>query len=194
MKMHFPIFHYGGDYMLTERFTPSLLSRSLPLSLESSPLCRVDRLSSPRHLVFPLDSFIFLMFSFFFLSCLPVKADQSPAMCISWTDVNIWNSLMSPLEFCWCFNLISLQIHHRILFFFSFFFTPWRMHVLNWINERLLCGLRICAAECLPVVMLDYGNYGIAVWNTRLQSLQHNTRFWFQSAWLPWYNLGAFTC
>lgn len=51
--------------MLTERFTPSLLSRSLPLSLKPSPLCCVDRLSSPRHFVFPLHSFIFLMFSFF---------------------------------------------------------------------------------------------------------------------------------
>ena len=160
MKMHFPI-------SITEETTCSRrdLRRHCFLVLclflsKSSPLCCVDRLASHRH-SFSHSTHLYSS-CLLFLSCLPVKADQSLAMCISWTDANIWNSLMSPLEFCWCFNLISLQIHHRIHFFF-FFLTPWRIHILNWINERLLCGLRICAAECLPVVMLDYGNYGIAV-------------------------------
>lgn len=72
------------------------------------------------------------------------KSCHIPAMCAPRTEVNIWNTLMSPLQFCWCFHLISLQIHHRIPIF-----TPRRTRVLNWINVRLLRGhLWSCMLDC----------------------------------------------
>lgn len=140
-------------------------SFSFPLLHPPSVLCW------PPHASHSFSCSTHFYSSCFCISCLPVKANRSPAMCMSWTpwwvplsfsDVSIW--------------LVYKSITDRIPIL-----TPRGIHILNWINARRLCELRMCAAACLTVVMLDYSNYGIAVWNTRLQSLQHNTRFSFQS-------------
>lgn len=131
MKMHFPI-SIMEETTCSQRdlhrhcfLIPCLFLFPSP----ASSLCAALTVSS-----FP---FIFLFKSCIFriqISCVPVKANQSPVMRMSWADMSwhIWNPLMSPPEFCWCLCLISLRIHHRILTF-----TPWRIHVLNWINVRL---------------------------------------------------------
>lgn len=133
MKMHFPI-SIMEETTCSRRDLRRHCFLVLCLFLSNRLLCAALTASPPLAISFSRSTHLYSS-CFLFLSCLPVKADPpSPAMCISWTDVNIWNSLMSPLEFCWCFNLISLQIHHRILFFFFFFFFFLPEGYTSWIE------------------------------------------------------------
>lgn len=126
--------HYGGDYMLTGRFTPSLLSLSLPLSL---PLAYF--LPGPC-----VDQRLLRPICHVFVFVLPVEANRNGRKRISkmlWNalDVSLQVYLMYPSD---CLtnpsqdpSLCSLRDTH-----------------LKLNNVRLLCELRMCAAACLTVV------------------------------------------
>lgn len=163
MKMHFPISIMEettcsqGDLLL-HCFLILCLFLSLSLLHPPSVLCWPP---PPPH---SFSCSTRLYSSCFCISCLLVKANQSPIVCTSWTEVNVWNSLMSFFD-------VSIWLLNKSILIF----TPQGIQVLNWINVRLLCELRICAAACLSVVLQLWH------WNKRLQSLQHNTRFPFES-------------
>lgn len=142
----FSHFHYGGDYMLTERFTPSLLSHSLPLSrslFRILPLCCNDRLVLPIHFPVPV-----IYSSHVFTFCLPVKANQRPAMCLSQTDVNIWSTLMSSAD-------VSIWLVYKSITESLFLLaggTHLKLNKCKTVSQP--CGFTICSAECFTVVML----------------------------------------
>lgn len=112
-----PHFHYGGEYMLSrEIYTVIAFSFTFSFLL----LCRASSLPplltvSSFPCIFVLDPFIFSLV-WYFMSA--VKSQPKPYSAYVMGRSEYLRHLNEfPCVFLRCFNLISLQIHHRMLIF-----------------------------------------------------------------------------
>lgn len=136
----FSHFHYGEDYMLKERFTALLLSRSLlfPILPWLTPLgcvdCHLLPVPFPLYLIYNSQHFLYFIF-----------AKKSPLKSCHVFTYERHEHLKRSGKSPWLFaDVLLFLINRRILIF-----NPLRTDILNWINVRLLCWLRACVQECL---------------------------------------------